>query len=177
VVQVDVEVDDKHTQTDVMQILNIDGEQVVHNGDEQSTHQATIREVKENIEIFNIDAKVNIKEIEVKCVTEDISKEIINSQKNNEDICSKYSFKIACGKVIKSLKQQIHKDFTKDFKSVIASEVNMNVGCGINVQLDDGRFHGDFNIDVGLGDFKLVLLDDGWLRPCVDLVDDGRLIP
>jgi len=40
----------------------------------------------------------------------------------------------------------------------------MNVGCG------------DFNIDVGLGDFKLVLLDDGRLR-CADLVDDGRLIP
>jgi len=33
------------------------------------------------------------------------------------------------------------------------------------------------NIDVSLGDFKLVLLDDGWLRPRVDLVDDGRLIP
>jgi len=80
VVQVDVEIDDKHTQTYVMQIFDIDGEQVVHNGDEQSTHQA-IREVEENIEIFNIDAKVNIKEIEVKCVTEDISKEIINSQK------------------------------------------------------------------------------------------------
>jgi len=88
-VQVDVEVDDKHTQTDVMQIFDIDGEQVVHNGDEQSTHQATSREVEENIEIFNIDAKVNIKEIEVKCVTEDISKDNQQS-KNNEDICSKY---------------------------------------------------------------------------------------
>jgi len=43
------------------------------------------------------------------------------------------------------------------------------------VVLNDGRFQprGDFNIDVGLGDFKLVLLDDGQLRPCADLVDDG----
>jgi len=65
VVQVDVEVDDKHTQTDVMQIFDIDGEQVVHNGDEWSTHQAAIREVKENIEIFNMMLKLTSKKLKL----------------------------------------------------------------------------------------------------------------
>jgi len=140
-----------------------DGEQEVLSVNERSTHQTAIKKLnnkinKEVIENFQDDKEKIDKEIEKKI--------------NKEEIL----FKIACNKIIKSLKKlKVNgSNFKMGFKDQVVRPM-VDIDGGVKVVLDDGRFRPrDYFCDV-VNDFGfiVVLLDDGRMRPrrCYDVSD------
>jgi len=200
IVEVDIE-NDKHTQDGVVHVVeslsqvrvddnfNNDGEQVIHNGYERCTQNAAIIKINEN---FNEEVQVNFDEVneinkekETKKVQVNftIKENGINNEANfrekfNEDVNNekrinkeKFLFKIACRKIINSLKKMVdnQKNFNLDMEK---SDISIfDYGGDINkydvMLLDDGRLWPRTRCDVDVSCHDI----------SADLVDDGRCIP
>jgi len=193
---IDVEVNDKHTQISVVQINEVDiptqvgvddsfiiddGEHVVHNGNERSTHQAAITQNKMDNEANK--NKIN-KELMIDDNNDKFDKE--NFLQNEK---SKILFSMACSRIINSLKKRSDKKY--DFKFGLKSDdifkvddkCNVDIGmlddgrmrprdnyCGVGVQCDDGRLRPRVKVDISLVSVDSVL-DDGRLRPRENFCD------